>query len=82
MSITSAWYLPLEPSSRVTASSPEGASRFKTAIYERVFNDNLDREVVFDDQDNRRISQRTHPSWSAAPVILLGNRGFVAGANV
>src|SRR6185312_9493198 len=25
MSITSAWYLPLAPSSRVTASSPEGA---------------------------------------------------------
>ena len=34
-----------------------GDSRFKTAIYESVLNNHLNREVVFDDQDNRRLFQ-------------------------
>jgi len=38
-----------------------GNCRFETAIGEDLLNDGLDRGVIFDDQNNNEITQRTNP---------------------
>jgi len=52
-------------------------SRFKTAISKSVFNDDLNRWVVFNNQDNRLIFQYSNSPYYPAPNTLRGSRGFV-----
>src|ERR1700730_4890321 len=58
-----------------------GDSRFKTAICKRVFNDNLNRGVVFDNQDNGRLFQRMLPPIIQRQLCYAGIGESFRGEN-
>src|SRR6202048_4630560 len=52
-------------------------SRFKTAITKSLFNDTLNRWIVFNNQDHKLVFQHSNTPYYPAPTRLRGSRGLV-----
>src|SRR5665811_586231 len=80
MSVTSAWYLPLSPSSRVTASSPEGAIAGSKPPSTRASSTII---CIGGSSSTTKItgdsSNELTPPIIQRQRMLRGNRGFVPG---